>query len=94
MEEQAFKKLLKEVVYTDLADLFLVVKLEERVKDNLKELEAIKDKLDDDLYWQDYVDYIAMTRACLKVLEWYSVEDYSDYLVQVNKYSLKLEEVF
>lgn len=88
------KELLKTIVYTDLADEFLIVKLEKRVEDSFEWLESIKDKLDQDHHWQDYVDHVAAIRACITLLEWYSVAPYEEYRIRVNKYSLKLEEVF
>ena len=88
------KELLKTIVYTDLADEFMIVKLETRVEDSFEWLELIKDKLDDDNQWQDYVDHVAAVLACITLLEWYSINMYEEYRIRVNKYSLKLEEVF
>ena len=90
----AVKELLKTVVYTDLADEFLIVKLETRVEDSFEWLELSKDKLDDDSQWQDYVDHVAAIRACITLLEWYSMDLYEEYRIRVNKYSLTLDEVF
>ena len=90
----AVKELLKTVVYTDLADEFLIVKLETRVEDSFDWLELIKDKLDDDSQLQDYVDHVAAIRACITLLEWYSMDMYEEYRIRVNKYSLTLDEVF
>ena len=90
----AVKELLKTIVYTDLADEFMIVKLETRVEDSFEWLELIKDKLDDANQWQDYVDHVAAVRACITLLEWYSINMYEEYRIRVNKYSLKLEEVF
>ena len=90
----AVKELLKTVVYTDLADEFLIVKLETRVEDSFDWLELSKDKLDDDSQWQDYVDHVAAIRACITLLEWYSMDMYEEYRIRVNKYSLTLDEVF
>ncbi len=88
------KKIFKEVIYTDLADEFFIVKLETQVEDSFEWLESIKDKLDQDRHWQDYVDHVALVRACITLLEWYSVEPYEEWRIKVNKYSLKLDEVF
>ena len=90
----AVKELLKSVVYTDLADEFMIVKLETRVEDSFEWLEFIKDKLDDDSQWQDYVDHVAAVRACITLLEWYSMDMYEEYRIRVNKYSLVLDDVF
>lgn len=87
----AVKELLKTIVYTDLADEFMIVKLETRVEDSFEWLELIKDKLDDDNQWQDYVDHVAAVRACITLLEWYSMNMYEEYRIRVNKYSLKLD---
>ena len=87
----AVKELLKTIVYTDLADEFMIVKLDTRVEDSFEWLELIKDKLDDDNQWQDYVDHVAAVRACITLLEWYSMNMYEEYRIRVNKYSLKLD---
>lgn len=88
------KELLKTVVYTDLADEFFIVKLETQVENSFECLESIKDKLDKDHHWQDYVDHVALVRACITILEWYSMEPFEAWRTKVNRYSYKLNEVF
>lgn len=38
--------------------------------------------------WDDYVETLSYARSLLKVLEWFSVEEYTDTIVLLNKYSL------
>lgn len=40
--------------------------------------------------WEDYVDTLAYARSLVKVLEWFTIEDYTDTIVLLNKYSLVL----
>ena len=42
--------------------------------------------------WQNYVDTLQYSRALVKVLEWFTVNDYKDTIVTLNKYSLLLED--
>lgn len=99
MNNEVITKLVSEFIYTDLADEFLCMKLEAHLKNQLDWLDWLEMK--EKLGWvnedfQDFVDAIKFVRACITLLEDFSVDKdkYKDYLVAANKHSLKLESVF
>ena len=44
--------------------------------------------------WQDYVDTLFYCRALIKVLEWFTVEDYTEDTVKLNGYRSHLEGLY
>ena len=42
--------------------------------------------------WEDYVETLRYGRALITVLEWFTSDDWLDATIQMNKYSLRLEE--
>lgn len=44
--------------------------------------------------WEDYVETLKYGRALITVLEWFTTDDWRDETIQMNKYSLRLEESF
>ena len=44
--------------------------------------------------WEDYVETLKFGRALITVLEWFTTDDWLDETIQMNKYSLRLEESF
>lgn len=85
------KELMKEVIYTDLADEFLVVKLEESVKDHLYWLEDPKFPNETE---EDCKETILYIRACIVILGWYTTNTYEDYTIRVNKLAERWEEYY
>lgn len=90
------KDIMEPFLHTDFGDEFLIAKLECSMKVSFEWLEwqSQSPALMDDLVFQDFVDNIAYVRACIKVLQWFSINDYTEETVRANKYSLVLEERF
>ena len=42
--------------------------------------------------WEDYIETLRYGRALIVVLEWFTSDDWLDATIQMNKYSLRLEE--
>ena len=89
------KDLMEPFLHTDFGDEFLIAKLEGSMQVSFVWLEWQSQQLPmDDLVFQDFVDNVAYVRACIKVLQWFSINDYTEEIVRANKYSLILEERF
>ena len=89
------KDLMEPFLHTDFGDEFLIAKLEGSMQFSFAWLEGQSQRLPvDDLVFQDFVDNVAYVRACIKVLQWFSINDYTEETVRANKYSLVLEERF
>lgn len=89
------KDLMEPLLHTDFGDEFLIAKLEGSMQVSFDWLEGQSQRLPmDDLVFQDFVDNVAYVRACIKVLQWFSINDYTEETVRANKYSLVLEERF
>lgn len=89
------QQIMQPFLHTDLADEFLVAKLKDSVRFSLDWLEMFSDRnLTTDPLFQDFVDNIHHVRACITVLQWYSLDDYTEYTKEVNKYASTLEKGF
>ena len=78
------KAIIKEVIYTDIADEFLVVKLEAMAEDSLKWLSSLTPTD------PDFHEHMMAVRACVTLLQWYTTDDYNHLTVEANKYSLMM----
>ena len=91
--------ILKDLLHSDAFEELVVYRLTNSLDSVLQSLEAwhyeanIKGELPEQR-WDDYVDALAYARSLVKVLEWFTVEEYTDTIVLLNKYSLVLEQVF
>ena len=85
------------IIYSDGFDELVAYRLQMSLvsaMEDLGKLSKIKD-LEADYRFQDYVDNIKYCRSLVNVLEAFTIEeDYTDTIVQLNKYSLVLEEMF
>ena len=60
--------------------------------DYLDQLDKVKDL--EDYQWSDYADSITHIRACINILQWYTVDKWDEALIRVNKHSLKFGELY
>jgi hypothetical protein len=89
------KDLMEPLLHTDFGDEFLIAKLEGSMEFSFNWLEWQSQQLPmNDLVFQDFVDNVAYVRACIKVLQWFSIRDYTEETIRANKYSLILEDRF
>ena len=87
---------LDSIIYSDGFDALVVYRLKMSLECSMEDLEKwskIED-LEIDRRFQDYVDTLKYCRSLVTVIEAFSIEDYTDTIVQLNKYSLVLEEMF
>lgn len=92
---KAEKRSISSILYTEFADELLILKLEDQMADAFKDLALLSSKTEDSsTYWTEYTEHITLIRACLTLLSWYTTNDYYEENLQVNKYSLKLQELF
>ena len=84
------------IIYSDGFDELVAYRLQMSLEGGMEDLEKwskVKD-LETDYRFQDYVDNIKYCRSLVNILEAFTVEDYTETRVQLNKYSLVLEEMF
>ena len=83
-------------IYSDGFDELVAYRLKMSLEGSMEDLEKwskVKD-LEADYRFQDYVDALKYCRSLVNVLEAFTLDDYTDTIVQLNKYSLILEEMF
>ena len=84
----------QELIYSDFADLIVSYRLKGTIEDCFSYLDTINNMEDNEYLLTDYQDNIEMIRACVKVLQWFTIDNYDETLREVNKYSMKVEEMF
>ena len=77
--------------FDDLVAMRLKLSLESTFEtlDRLVELKELNP-----YQWEDYVETLRYGRALIVVLEWFTSDDWLDATIQMNKYSLRLEDEF
>ena len=90
------KLILNDLLNSDSFDELVIYRLNKSLDLQLEILEEMSYKYKDGFKmattWQNYVDTLQYSRALVKVLEWFTVNDYKDTIVTLNKYSLLLED--
>lgn len=96
MNSEQINLMTQELIYSDFAELIIEHRLKGTIKDCFAWLEGIDDitKVENQYLLDDYEDHIEMIRACIKVLQWFTIENYEDDVARVNKFSINLEEMF
>lgn len=77
--------------FDDLVAMRLKLSLEDSF-DTLARLSSNKELTP--YQWDDYVDTVKYGRALITVLEWFTVEDLYEETLQMNTYSMRLDEGF
>ena len=91
--------ILKDLLDSDAFDELVVYRLNISLDSVLQSLEAwhydanTKVGLPEQR-WEDYIDALSYARSLVKVLEWFTIEEYTDTIVLLNKYSLVLDSPF
>lgn len=87
---------LDSVIYSDGFDELVAYRLKMSLEDCMEDLEKWSQKRDLGSHpiFDDYVDNLKYCRSLVTVLEAFTMDDYTDTRVQLNKYSLVLEEMF
>ena len=94
MVTDRIKEMVKEIVYSDFADEIIIYRLESCVENCFAYLDQINNLTDAEHLFDDYYENILMIRGCIQVLKWFTLNDYQETTIKVNKYSRKLEEMF
>jgi hypothetical protein len=94
MDTELAKDILKTFVHSDVGDAIVASSIRSSMDVAFSYLEDIERRGMPDYLFQEYVDNIAYIRACLTVLQWYTVDSFDADLIRVNQHSLKLEEVY
>jgi hypothetical protein len=95
MTSEQKAKYFDDIIYSDCFDDLVSYRLKRSLKYSMDDLEAFyKQEIWGDETWQYFSETIKYCRSIIFVLEYFSLEDFTEEMVQVNKYSLKLEEVY
>ena len=96
MNTEQKAKYFDSIIYSDCFDELVTYRLQMSLVSAMEDLgkwSKVKD-LEADYRFQDYVDNIKYCRSLVNILEAFTIEDYTETRVQLNKYSLVLEEMF
>ena len=94
MDNELAKDILKTFVHSDVGDAIVVASLKNSMNSALMYLQEIESKGHPEHLFQDMVDNIAFIRGCITVLQWYTVDDFTETTVEVNKYSIAMENMY
>jgi hypothetical protein len=84
----------QELIYSDFAELIIEHRLNGTIENCFAWLDGLGDvtKAEKQHILDNYKDNIEMIRACIKVLQWFTIENYDEDIARVNKYSLNVED--
>lgn len=87
---------LDSIIYSDGFDELVAYRLKMSLEGSMEDLEKWSQKKDLESHpvFDDYVDNLKYCRSLVTVLEAFTMDNYTDTIVQLNKYSLRLEEIF
>lgn len=87
---------LDSIIYSDGFDELVAYRLKMSLEGSMEDLEkwSKKQDLENHPIFDDYVDNLKYCRSLVTVLEAFTMDDYTATIVQLNKYSLRLEEIF
>ena len=91
-EKELLAGIVNKLIDNGVLDEIVAAVLESALDDNLDELEALSDKpYLQAHHWQDYVDSLTAAKAMVRVLRYFTINDYLSEESQLNQYSTKLE---
>jgi hypothetical protein len=87
---------LDSIIYSDCFDELVAYRLKMSLECSMEDLEKWSQKqgLESHPIFDDYVDNLKYCRSLVTVLEAFTMDDYTDTIIQLNKYLLVLEEMF
>lgn len=87
--------IVKRLIDNGTMDELVVAVLEDALDTNFQDLEKLSQrKYLEAHHWQDYADCITFAQACIKVLRYFTVDNYEAEQVKANQYSMKLVELY
>lgn len=94
MDNELAKDILKTFVHSDVGDAIVVASLKNSIDSAFMYLRQIESKGYPEHLFQDFVDNVKFIRGCITVLQWYTVDDFTETTVEVNKYSIAMENMY
>lgn len=84
------------IIYSDCFDELIAYRLKMSLEGSMEDLEKWSKCGDLENYpvFDDYLENLKYCRSLVTVLEAFTMDDYTDTIVQLNKYSRVLEEMF
>lgn len=94
-EEDVIGVIVKKLIDNGAIDELVVATLESALDTAFWDLEHLcnKEYLQAH-HWQDYADNLQFAHSCIKVLRYFSLNEYTEEQVKANQYSLKIEELY
>ena len=94
-EKDAVTSIVEKLINNGAMDEIVLAVLESSLETNFEELEKLSQrKYLEAHHWQDYADCLQYVHSCIKVLRYFSMNDYTEEQVRANEYSLKIEELY
>lgn len=94
-EREVLTNIVDKLINTGAMDELVVAVLEDALESNFEELEKLTQrKYLEAHHWQDYADCITFSQACIKVLRYFTTDNYEAEQVLANRYSLKITELY
>ena len=87
---------LDSIIYSDGFDALVAYRLKMSLEGSMEDLEKWSQRQGLESYpvFDDYVENLRYCRSLVTVLEAFTMDDYTATIVQLNKYSLRLEEMY
>lgn len=88
---------LEELLNSDAMDDLVCYRLQQSLENCMENLESLYAKGVDNLkpyQHTDYVDNLQFARSLVSVLESYSIDDYMDDVIKLNRYASEIESMY
>lgn len=87
--------IVKRLIDNGTMDELVAAVLEDALESNFQDLEKLTQrKYLEAHHWQDYADCITFSQACIKVLRYFTIDNYEAEQVKANHYAMKLMELY
>lgn len=93
-EHEVLTSLVKSLIDNGTLDQIVIAVLEDALDSAFKDMERLcQRKYLEAHHWQDYADSLVFAHACIKVLRYFSIDDYEQEDSIAKGYSLRIEEL-
>ena len=93
-EHEVLTKLVKSMIDNGTLDQIVIAVLEDSLDSAFQDMGRIcQRKYLEAHHWQDYADSLQFAHACIKVLRYFSLDDYEKEGQIAKEYSLRIEEL-
>ena len=94
IDKEDVAKKVDDFLYSDLADELVVAILKRSYESVVADLERLYKLELDGGAWTDYSELLTYARSVIFVLRWFTTNKYTEEVVKLNQYSLKIEELY